>query len=227
MRGLELAQRAGRLKDMARRSLLLKLEARGQIGCRRAGPLRSTRCAIATAGPSSTTNGPLKARSEACDRCGLQPVAEGGGEAAALQVPVPALSLSGAPQLRRRKLEVPGSGPLGRVLACLLFGSAAWKAAAPGPVDRMELASNGRHLCLLTNNTRFLILPWVRVPHLASHLLGQVAARLSADWQQKYGHPIYCWRASSNDSALRGPATGRRVGCRSGGQRAHPQRRRP
>jgi hypothetical protein len=36
-----------------------------------------------------------------------------------------------------------------------------------------------------------LILPWVRVPHLASHLLGRVAARLSADWQQKYGHPIY------------------------------------
>jgi len=31
----------------------------------------------------------------------------------------------------------------------------------------------------------------VRVPHLASHLLGQVAVRLSADWQQKYGHPIY------------------------------------
>jgi hypothetical protein len=35
------------------------------------------------------------------------------------------------------------------------------------------------------------ILPWVRVPHLASHLLGQVAVRLSADWQQKYGHPVY------------------------------------
>ena len=46
-------------------------------------------------------------------------------------------------------------------------------------------------LSLVTNNTRFLILPWVRVPHLASHLLGRVAARLSADWQQKYGHPIY------------------------------------
>lgn len=35
------------------------------------------------------------------------------------------------------------------------------------------------------------ILPSVRVPHLASHLLGRVAARLSADWQHKYGHPIY------------------------------------
>ena len=40
-------------------------------------------------------------------------------------------------------------------------------------------------------NTRFLILPWVRVPHLASHLLGRMAAALSDDWQRMYRHPIY------------------------------------
>jgi hypothetical protein len=40
-------------------------------------------------------------------------------------------------------------------------------------------------------NTRFLILPWVRVEHLASHILGRMAARISDDWQQVYGHPIY------------------------------------
>jgi hypothetical protein len=44
---------------------------------------------------------------------------------------------------------------------------------------------------LLAYNTRFLILPWVTVPHLASHLLGRIARRLSADWQALYGHPIY------------------------------------
>ena len=42
----------------------------------------------------------------------------------------------------------------------------------------------------IVNNQRFLILPWVRVPHLASHLLGQVSRRLCRDWQQHYGHPI-------------------------------------
>ena len=36
-----------------------------------------------------------------------------------------------------------------------------------------------------------LILQWVRVPHLASHLLGRVTGRLSADWREKYGHPLY------------------------------------
>jgi hypothetical protein len=42
----------------------------------------------------------------------------------------------------------------------------------------------------LANNTRFLILPWVRVPQLASHLLGRAARRLAADWQRKYGHGL-------------------------------------
>jgi hypothetical protein len=43
----------------------------------------------------------------------------------------------------------------------------------------------------VTNNTRFLIPPWVRVPHLASHVLGRVSGRLSRDWQARYGHPIF------------------------------------
>ena len=47
------------------------------------------------------------------------------------------------------------------------------------------------NIALLAYNTRLLILPWVRVPHLASHLLGRVTRRLSADWHSLYGHPIY------------------------------------
>jgi hypothetical protein len=39
--------------------------------------------------------------------------------------------------------------------------------------------------------TRFLILPWVRVPHLASHLLGRMSRQLSEDWERIYAHPIY------------------------------------
>lgn len=44
---------------------------------------------------------------------------------------------------------------------------------------------------LLAYNSRFLILPWVRVRHLASHLLAAIARRVSADWQSLYHHPIY------------------------------------
>jgi hypothetical protein len=49
-----------------------------------------------------------------------------------------------------------------------------------------------RHnLHLIAYNTRYLLLPWIKVPHLASHLLGRIARRISADWQALYHHPIH------------------------------------
>lgn len=78
----------------------------------------------------------------------------------------------------------------GRDVACLLFGASAWKAAPRDQFIGWDDATRAKRLNWTTNNTRFLILPWVRVPHLASHLLAHVLRRLSADWQAKYGHPI-------------------------------------
>jgi len=79
----------------------------------------------------------------------------------------------------------------GRPLACVLFGAAAWQCADRDEYIGWDAATRSQGLHLITNNTRFLILPWVRVPHLASHLLSRIARRLSRDWQGKYGHPIY------------------------------------
>jgi len=78
-----------------------------------------------------------------------------------------------------------------RAIACLAWSSAAWHL---GPRDRFigwtpEVRKKNLHL--LAYNTRFLILPWVRVPHLASHLLAKCAKLLSCDWQRLYHHPIY------------------------------------
>lgn len=47
-----------------------------------------------------------------------------------------------------------------------------------------------QNLSLIANNSRFLLLPWVQVAHLASHLLALSRRRISGDWQAKYGHPI-------------------------------------
>ena len=47
-----------------------------------------------------------------------------------------------------------------------------------------------QNLHLMAYNSRFLVLPWVQVNHLASHLLGRIARRISGDWQQLYNHPI-------------------------------------
>lgn len=79
----------------------------------------------------------------------------------------------------------------GRDLACVLFGAAAWQCA---PRDRhlgITEAQRWAGLQRGANNTRFLILPWVRVPGLASHVLGQVARRIGPDWQAKYGHGLH------------------------------------
>lgn len=48
-----------------------------------------------------------------------------------------------------------------------------------------------KNIHLLAYNPRFLILPWVRVPHLASHLLGRMARSVPQDWERQYGHPVY------------------------------------
>ncbi|MEA1965291.1 MAG: DUF4338 domain-containing protein [Candidatus Aerophobetes bacterium] len=76
-------------------------------------------------------------------------------------------------------------------LACLLFGSAAWKTLPRDEFIGWDAHTRKANLHLLTNNMRFLILPWVKVPHLASHILGRVARRISSDWIKKYSHPIY------------------------------------
>jgi len=78
-----------------------------------------------------------------------------------------------------------------RVIACLAWSSAPRHL---GPRDRFigwSPETRRRNLPLIATNLRFLVLPWVRVPHLASHLLGRMARRLSSDWQQSYGHPLY------------------------------------
>jgi hypothetical protein len=77
-----------------------------------------------------------------------------------------------------------------RPLACARFGPCAWKVAARDQF--IGWTSEQRRLGLkgLVNNDRFLILPWVRAPHLASFLLGRISRRLAQDWQKVYGHSI-------------------------------------
>ena len=79
----------------------------------------------------------------------------------------------------------------GRELAVMVFGAAAWKVADRDRFIGWSAEQRAEHLGGIANQQRFLILPWVRVPHLASHLLVLAARRLSADWQTRYGHPVW------------------------------------
>jgi hypothetical protein len=78
-----------------------------------------------------------------------------------------------------------------RVVACLTFGAAAWKIAPRDNCIAWDSATRVQNLSLLTNNLRFLILPWVQVQNLASHILSCVVKRLNNDWITLYRHPLY------------------------------------
>lgn len=78
-----------------------------------------------------------------------------------------------------------------RPLACAVFGAPAWQCAVRDHWIGWSAHQRARQLAGVVNNTRFLILPWVRVPHLASHLLGRLSRQIGQDWQAKYGQPIW------------------------------------
>jgi hypothetical protein len=72
----------------------------------------------------------------------------------------------------------------------------AWSSAARhlGPRDRYlgwSIEARRRNIRFLAYNTRYLVLPWVRVEHLASHLLGRMTRMLPAQWEKVYGHPVH------------------------------------
>jgi len=91
-----------------------------------------------------------------------------------------------------------------RPLSCLAWSSAPRHLGARDRFIGWDPSARKRHIHLIAYNTRFLILPWVRVPHLASHILGRMARQISADWQHIYGHPIYLLETFVEPSRFRG-----------------------
>ena len=78
-----------------------------------------------------------------------------------------------------------------RLLACFTFSSAPYAIDCRDTFLGWSPEARERNRHLLAYNSRFLILPWVAVPHLASHLLGRIAKSISEDWQRLYDHPIF------------------------------------
>jgi hypothetical protein len=80
---------------------------------------------------------------------------------------------------------------LGRPIACLAWSSAPRHLGSRDRYIGWSAEARRRNIRFIAYNTRFLILPWVQIPHLASHILGRVALTLPRDWEQMYGHPVY------------------------------------
>ena len=196
---------AGQYKDMAARTLLVKLEQRGLIHLppRRRIPTNRMR-----------TPGRL------VRRWNQTPVQDSLAELGRLRI-------EEVSQERARREEVAaaleefhylgsGGGTVGenlqyrvaqaddRLLAGLWFGAAAWKCAARDQWIGWSAEQRETHRGSITNNSRFLILPWVRWQNLGSWILGQVLRRLSSDWQRKYGHSIALVETFVERGRLRG-----------------------
>lgn len=181
---------AGQLKDMAARTLLLKLEERQliQLPPRRSQPTNRMRC-----GPplgvwwcqdpihrSLRVLQPLRVREVSGDR-------RARGRMASALAQFHYLGHGGTVG---ENLQYAITDPADRPLAFVLFGAAAWKCQDRDRHIGWESHQRERNLGLIANNSRFLILPWIQVPHLASWILGQISRRVSEDCQRKYGHGL-------------------------------------
>ena len=179
----------GRLKDFAARSFLLKLEARGLIQLpllqahkRR---IRKTVSGLPDWEEPSGWEGSLKELGPVR----LEVMKPGSSEFGRWAFLLERYHYLGFRQVGEN-LGYLAYDPNGAEVACFLFGAPAWRCRVRDTFLGWKPEERARQLSRVANNTRFLVLPWVRVPHLASHLLGRVAARIEADWQDKYGHGL-------------------------------------
>jgi hypothetical protein len=180
---------AGQLKDMAARTLLLKLEQRQLITLppRRQAPTNRMRVSPRV---RVWDEQPIECSLSALEPLEISEVsreAEGRAEAAAALAQFHYLGFGGSVG---ENLQYAVRDAHGRPLAFLVFGAAAWKCQDRDRFIGWTAEQRKAGLALIANNTRFLILPWVKVKCLASRVLGAVTSRLSRDWQAKYGHGV-------------------------------------
>jgi hypothetical protein len=182
---------SGQLKDMSARLLLNKLAERGliKLPARRRGGGRQILRVLSepelfslSAGAGDLIEGPLRA---------LQPLEVIRVEPRTLQANAFVWHLAqhhylGFEGAAGQNLRYLLRDCYGRDLACVLFAAAAWKVQARDAFIGWSAPQRQQRLSLIINNSRFLILPHVRVPHLASHILGTILRRVRADWQRKY-----------------------------------------
>lgn len=92
----------------------------------------------------------------------------------------------------------------GQPVACLAWSSAPRHLGSRDRFIGWSGEARRRNIRFIAYNTRFLILPWIEVPHLASHILSRVARRLSPDWERLYQHPIYFLETFVDPERFRG-----------------------
>ena len=176
----------GAYKGFAARDLLLRLEVAGHVTLPPRKAVKNNRAEPRFDRIPRYADTPLSGRVEITLRPGSW---RSPARSAIFGLPGASLPLPGASPAGRGTPQAVGvhRGASGGVLGVGERGLEEWATRA---VDRLEPRAKARAVPLRTNNVRFLLLPWVRVEHLASKVLGMSARGLSTVRQARYGHPL-------------------------------------
>lgn len=184
---------SGQLKDMASRTLLLKLEERGLLRLparRRASPNRMRHKQVPRL-DSLFNQEAIHAPLAQLLPLDLREVSSGcPAERALCEGLLHHFHYLSFRSPVGENLQYLARARNGRPVACLVFGAAAWQCADRDRHIGWDTLTRAARLHRVVNNSRFLLPPWVDSPGLASHVLGRVARRIDSDWQRKYAHPI-------------------------------------
>ena len=202
----------GQLKDMAARTLLLKLQEQGWVQLpprRMRSPTRSGRPPVS--GGLVMEASPVVGTLNDLRPLQLQEVSQPPANSVRrqLEAALHRYHYLGYRSRVGQNLQYWVCDRLARPVACVVFGAPAWQCAVRDRWIGWSAAERARGLGQLVNNTRFLIFPWVQVPCLASHILSQISRRIRQDWQAKYGQPI--WLLETFVDRQRFAATGYRA----------------
>ncbi|HDP98741.1 MAG TPA: DUF4338 domain-containing protein [bacterium] len=179
----------GQLRDIACRDLLRRLERRGLIQLppmRRAARRPGYKNNFSL--PKNFLTTPIS-RSLKTFSCIEMTMVRGGGDESLYNAIIGSYHYLGYHQGTGEQLKYIIRGD-GQILAAIGFGGAALKSAARDCHIGWNTEQREQQLVKIVNNNRFLILPWIRVPHLASYILGCISRRIRSDWQAYYKRDI-------------------------------------
>lgn len=180
----------GELKDMACRTMLLKLEKKGYIQLPNRVKAANNSLRNKTIEPVLHNNEPMTGNLREILPLSVMRI-EKGYEQMEWRYYLSAYHYLGYSGFVGENLKYAVKAKNGRVVACLLFGSAAWSCKDRDEWIGWSVDQRKKKLQFVAGNHRFLILPFVKIPHLASHILGLILKRISSDYEEIYGHPIH------------------------------------
>ena len=180
----------GQWRDMAARTVLLKLEQRGWVRLPERRMISPNRHRLSAPAPRDWDRRPITGSLAELSSVGIEEVSEARTAREELRAALAYFHYLGYRAPAGENLQYVVRDAAGRLLAGVVFAGAAWKCAARDQWIGWSRGQREARLNWIANNVRFLLLPWVGVPHLGSWILGALGRRIAADWQAKYGHPV-------------------------------------